>query len=305
MRWLVLLLPVVGLFELALHAYFRQRAPAADEWAAAPGVVDRLRRAGEPIVVAPEWAEPLARAALGDERMPLTEVARADESGYPALIELSVLGARASGLEGFRETARVSRGPFVARRLEPLVLEKPLWRALEHVAPESLAVEWLAAAPSNAPSPCRFDASAPTSARGLGGHMALPKTRFRCGPDETLFVGLTLIDDQDYRPRRCLHAKPPSYGALRLRFSGVNVGAKLVGYTGSSFLLARDADSEVSLRFEIDGQPAGSVLSRDSGGFQRFELSSAAFRGSSRSLSVEVRSAARRDLDFCFVLETR
>ena len=74
-----LLVPAVGLVELGAHAYFSSRPPSPDEWKTGKATLAGLRKHGELVVIAPEWAEPNARFAFGDELMPLRDVARADE----------------------------------------------------------------------------------------------------------------------------------------------------------------------------------------------------------------------------------
>ena len=76
LRLLWLLVPALGLVELGLHVVFAHRAPSVEAWRALAGPALALKHAGEPVVVAPEWAEPLARWALGDRLFPLGELAK-------------------------------------------------------------------------------------------------------------------------------------------------------------------------------------------------------------------------------------
>ncbi len=93
-RALLLALPVVGLAELGLHFWFAKRPPTFEEWAQVRDDIGTFPPSA-PVVVAPRWAEPLARQALGDERMPLAHVARPDTSRFERAVEVSILGQRA------------------------------------------------------------------------------------------------------------------------------------------------------------------------------------------------------------------
>jgi hypothetical protein len=92
LAWLCV--PLAGLVELGGHFYFSRRAPNVDEWVRARPSLGALRRPGDLIVVAPDWAEPNARFAFGDAWFPLADVARPDESAYARAIEVDIVGAR-------------------------------------------------------------------------------------------------------------------------------------------------------------------------------------------------------------------
>lgn len=298
-RRLALLLPLLGLGELFVHLT-RERAPEPAEWRDSAALVERLWRPGSLIVVAPSWAEPLARFALA-ERMPLRDVARADASGYPAAVELSILGEAAPELAGWRETASASRGPFRVRRFVPPRVVSPVFRALEHVNPSSLGVELASGEHTQA---CAFVEGARVTSGGLGGAVTAPSSRFECPDDRRLFVGVTTIDGPDYRPRLCLYARPPLGGALRLRFRDVPLGATLVGYAGSSHLLGRASQGSVSVVVNVAGSSSVHRF-RDREGFRRFELDTTALAGQSAEVSFDVSASTGRDADFCLTWETR
>ena len=83
-RWLWLTLPALGLLELAAHLYFKERAPRQQDWAEVAPRVRELKGQADLVLVAPRWAEPLARQAFGDRVMPLKDVARASVSEVPS-----------------------------------------------------------------------------------------------------------------------------------------------------------------------------------------------------------------------------
>src|SRR3954447_23984074 len=106
-NYLWLASPLLGLGELAASASFSHRFPEIDEWRALAGEVQALKRGDDLVLIAPEWAEPLARSALTDSLMPIVDVARPDEAGYRRVIEVAALG---------NENPLVSRWPVVAER---------------------------------------------------------------------------------------------------------------------------------------------------------------------------------------------
>src|SRR5262245_37726671 len=94
-RYFALFVPVFGLFELGAHVYFSRRAPTTEAWTGVRPFVASAYKPENVVVVAPYWAEPMARLAFGDELMPLRDVARPDVTRYPEALEVSILGQRA------------------------------------------------------------------------------------------------------------------------------------------------------------------------------------------------------------------
>src|SRR5690349_2315474 len=110
--------PLAGLVELGGHFYFSTRAPKVDDWVRVKPALGAIRRPGDLIVVAPDWAEPNARFAFGDAWMPLADVARADESAYARAIEVGIVGAHAPELRGWKLVSEQRQGKFRLRILE-------------------------------------------------------------------------------------------------------------------------------------------------------------------------------------------
>jgi hypothetical protein len=302
--WLAWLsIPVVGILELVAHAWLSVRAPEPDEWSALPELVARLRHPGDLVVVAPEWAEPLARHALGDPVLPISALARADVSGYAFALEVSVLGARAAELARFSPIASLESPPFRLRRLRNDAYSPVLFAFTDHVAPEHLSVT---EPDGDGERECSYTERAGTSSGGLGGHPTYPASRFRCTGGESFFVGVTLLDDQNYRPRRCIFAHPPRHGGpLRLRFPNVPKGTVLTGSAGFPYLLFRDGLGQpVTLAAFSGDRKLGESTHRDEDGFKpfRFELGEVAARSEIR---FEVTSTDSRLRHFCFTAEVR
>jgi hypothetical protein len=301
-RFLWLLVPAFGLFELGAQAWVSNRAPDIDAWRAVAPAVTALKRPGEPLVVSPEWAEPVARHAFGDAVFPLAELARSDLSGHRRALELSLLGARSEEANGFRVVEERRSGPFTLRVLENPKPRTTVYRLLEHVRPGELDVAVVAGGTER---PCAYTSTARVVTGGLHGEVTFPRERFVCGGRESAFVGITVIDDQRYRPRRCLWAQPPQEGVLRLRFAGVPRGRKLAGFAGLSYFLFRDGGRQpIRLSVKLGDDAFGSYLHRDEWGWHGFRLTGAGRDTATTApleLTVQAEHADARD--FCFTLE--
>lgn len=302
LRYLWLTVPGLGLVELCLHAWFAVRFPRIEEWRELRGAVLAEKRAGEPLVVAPEWAEPLAREAFGDRAFPLAELARADDAGEPGVLEVSALGARYEPTRGFRVVSEERHGRFTLRRLQNPAPVHVRYRFLDHVKPAELGVVLVHGGEELA---CPFTDHAFATAGGLHGEVAFPRERFACPDPERTFVGVTVIDDQNYAPRRCIWAAPPPGGVLRLTFAGVPLGSTLRGFGGLSYFLFRDSTApSVTLDVASLGMRVGSYTHRDAWGWHAFTLPTVSLAG--RSAAVELSISApdeATDRHFCFALE--
>jgi len=300
-----LLVPALGLLELGLHVAFARRAPGIEAWRALAGAALALKRPGEPVVVAPEWAEPLARLALGDRIFPLAELARADDRSVPRVLEIAELGARAPGSRAWPVVSETREGPFVLRVLQNPSPLHVTYRFVDHVRPGDLSVTLVRGGVEKS---CEYTDHARAMAGGLHGQVAAPRERFQCPGGESMFVGITVIDDQGYRPRRCIWADPPAQGAFRLRFSAVPLGARLHGFAGRSYFLYRDGvGGKVTLSASSGQTELGSLRLLDAPGRETgwlgFELSTAALTGQTADVELEIRSDGAFQKNFCFAAE--
>jgi hypothetical protein len=301
-RFLWLLLPVAGFAELFAFVHDARSAPRIAEWQAVRAQVAQLKGPTDLVVVAPEWSDPLARAALGDALMPIADVARPDVSGYARAIEIDELGASASELEGWRVSSEQRAGRFRIRVRDNPAPEKILFSFLDHVRPPFLDVADRGRLTERG---CPFTAHAAVSAGGLHGHLAFPHERFNCGAEEQ-FVGVTILDDQEYRPRRCVWAHPHGTNTLRLTFSDVPIGRKIHGYAGLSYFLFRDGNhGPITLSAHVNGEAVGQYLHRDEWGWHGFDFDTSRFAGQTASVELDVHSDDPSERQFCFYADTR
>lgn len=296
-----LLVPALGVGELAAQYWVSTRAPGPVEWRAVAESVAALKRPGEPVVVAPEWAEPLARYAFGDGVFPLAELARADDRTVPRVLEVAEGNARTERYRAWPVVSETAHDGFRLRVLSNPGYHAARYRFVDHVNPRELAV---AVVVNGVERPCEFNDHARVTAGGLHGQVAFPAERFQCGGGDAMFVGVTVIDDQDYEPRRCIWAHPPAAGALRLRFPAVPLGGSLHGFAGLSYFIYRDGvGTPVRLAAASGGQELGAVTHRDETGWSGFDISTAGLAGHTADVEFSVSSADATRRDFCFSAE--
>jgi hypothetical protein len=298
-RWAPFALPLVAIVELCCHFYVTGRGPRMDDYAALAAPVAALRQDGDLVVVAPAWADPLARSALGEGAMPLAAVARPDEEPFRHAVEIGVHGARAPELAGWRELAVREVGAFTLRRLENPTAAPPV---TDFVAAFGPGLADVAVTRGELASPCMWNPRSLVLAGGLGGHPTWPKERFDCGGPPWLFAGVTVIADEGYRPRRCIWAHPPERGELAVRFEGVALGERIVGHGGLDWMAERArAGAPIELTLRVDGELIGSFIHADGDGWARFEWPLGAHaRAAAAEVVFGVSAPEAVNRDFCF-----
>jgi hypothetical protein len=293
---------VIGLVELAAHFYFAKAPPSFDAWSEIRGPVAALQKPGDLVVVAPPWGEPLARRALGDELMPIRDVARPDTSRYASALEVSILGERSEELRGWTEEARESRGKFVIRRLRNPAPAHVVFDFTDHTRPPFADVRG-----TEPPVACPWNERAPVVVGGLGGHPTFPRRRFEC-PGGSLFnVGVTVIADHDFRPRRCIWSHPLARGEIVTRFRGVPLGSVIQGHAGMYWVIERNlAGAPVTLSVRVDGEPVGSFTHIDGDGWKGFVMPLGAHAGkASAEVEFAVTTQNYQNRHYCFEADTR
>ncbi len=291
----------LGLGEWVAHGYFSGRAPRAEQWEALRPAVERRVLPGELLLIAPYWAEPLARAAFGDELMPLGHVARADETAFSTALQVSILGA-SEAPAGWQPQAAEVLGKFVLQRWVNPRVATPRFDFLTELSRESAVVT---AVRRERRVPCRFQRKKVTNG-DLHGHPTFPARRFQCPGGEWHFVGVTVVEDERYRPRRCIWAHPAGGESLRIRFEHVPMGQRLHGHGGLPYFVEREArGTPVQLEVLVDEQVVGRFEHEDGQGWAPFEFATEAWAG--REASVEFRVSSRRAAfrNFCFHADVR
>ncbi len=260
----------------------RSGFPDRKSGARCSGRVAALKQGKDLIVIAPEWAEPLARNAFTDSLMPIADVARPDEAGYPRAIEVSALGNVNPLIATWPVSSERRFGKFVLRTRTNPAYEPPLFVLTDHAVPPDLSV-------SERGPERRFEIVSLRAAPALVGEWALGPSRvppaalcvWRCGgglrghgPSSTIRVTARAV--------ACGPILRP-VGLLTLKFAQVPLGDQLYGYIGFSFFRFRDHGwPPVSVSFAIDGVQLGTHSHLPEFGWQPFRFSTAQFRGSTR-----------------------
>lgn len=297
------LLPALGVSELCAQLYFSQRFPRAEAWQALEPELARTKQASDLVVIAPRWAEPVARQAFGDTLMPLRDVARPDEAGYPRAIEIGARGETAPELAAWPVLSERSSGPFSIRVRKNPAFREPGFVFLDHAAPPELQVFEDRAGDVTT---CSYRKNAPVTAGSLLGHPTFPRERFVCGGAPGDFVGLTVIDDQRYRARRCLWANPAPGGTLTLSFADVPLNREIRGYVGLPYFTYRDEGwPDVTLTVRAGDRELGRHAHRPARGWQPFSFSTHALRGQREVVEFMITGNEPRELQLCFYAEVR
>jgi hypothetical protein len=322
--WLLAgLLPAVGLGELSVSIWQRRQAPAAEEWASLRTTLGDLRREGDVIVVAPGWAEPHARQALGDAFFPLSMVARADDSRPTRALVVVSAGHRIqeAGLDPrFFPVSAVGSAQPTLRALTPhlslAVLENAhphtiVGDLLDHVTPAELRVS---RRQGETNYPCTYTEQVPAIAGGLFAAAALPKRRWLCLDDRRerdpslQGVALSVQEDETFRPRRCL-LTPIGAGVDErtvVETSAVPLGRFLTGHAGVYWTRQRERHgADVLLEVFLDDRSVGHFTFAEGTGFRPFELDLGAVDESAGTLRFELRTADGTARPFCLEAVTR
>lgn len=292
-------MPLVALLELAGHYHFAAAAPPPPRWASLKEPVERLHRPGDLLIVSPYWAEPNARAVFGDGLMPLADVARPDETAYPRIIELSILG-QDTDVPGLRLESEEQHGPFRLRVFSNSRYRKQLVDFADWLGNDATSVSSVR---GKQETPCTWNPSSrvSTGAPALHGHPTFPKARYQCSKNEFHFVGVTVIEDQRYRPHRCIWAHPAERESTVIRFSAVPLGQVIRGFGGLSWFLERESKgTDIKLEVRVDHEPLGVYQHADGDGWTGFEFDTAAFAGTPHQVEFRVSSSRARQREFCF-----
>ncbi|HEY6081352.1 MAG TPA: hypothetical protein VIW29_21200, partial [Polyangiaceae bacterium] len=192
-----------------------------------------------------------------------------------------------------------AQGPFRLRVLGNPGFEATRFDFVSALANEQAVKVWNDVAGELQPCPLVDEVRARTG--GLHGPVARPRRHHAC-PGERA-VAVTLIEDQDYRARRCMLVDAPRGGSIVLEFQGVPSSRKLRGFAGFSYFNGRDGvGQQVELTLAEAGRELGQHRAEAARGWVRFEV---ARPEPSSTVTLRVRRLADEPGDFCFALEAR
>lgn len=306
LRWaLALSIPIVGVLELGLSAWTARRVPRDGDFSSAKPRLVELRREADGVVVAPRWIEPVARMALGDQVLPLRDVARADESTYGKVVEISANGARLPELSGFQvlKTEELGGG-LAARLLANPAQARPTFDFTSAVEQGKADVAW--SFPDRR-EPCPWKTGLSVVAPGLFGHPTMPSDRYPCGRAAWQSVGVTVHDDEHHDPRRCVWSHPPQGGDVSLVFRDVPLGKVVHGHLSLHWTLERDRPgTPIAFVVRVDGAEVGRDVHKDGEGWRAFSIPLGA-KADTRAGEVELRieSANANERQACWEADSR
>ncbi|HEY8429205.1 MAG TPA: hypothetical protein VIL20_12550 [Sandaracinaceae bacterium] len=299
--WLLFL--ALAVVEVVGHVVVRARVVDEPDWEAAAARVRRDFREGDLVVVAPEWADPILRLHLGDV-ISLEAAGRSDLSRYERLWALSIRGhlppeAPAGAPELDEQVGRVR---VLRWTLRP---DRILYDFVEHV--EDARVTMVQGG-REIPCPWRNDGRA--RGGGLGAGPIVPAARHVCDPRRPwLWVGATMQDDLDLRPRWCVWQHPAGPEPIRTTFDDVPLGERVVLYADLYYEHERDREhGPVHVAVRVDGEEIGRMIHADGDGWKRLEASTQRPGGPRRErgrVSIEVSAPDPHLRTICWAATTR
>ncbi len=266
-------------WEIGANLWQHQIAPPKDaDWRTAVTQLKTLRKQGEPVLIAPFWVEPLARAHLKGI-LDLDMATLSDVDRFSRVFELSIRGAQHPWLRQLQPKTTWSHGPvtlslFVKPAVHVLYdFHRQLPRAKVTVAPP---------------------------------FQACPRAgkRFVCGGGP-YWVGHHLAEVA-HRPYRAIYAAPLPQKRLRIDFSKVPLGKTIVGYTGiDDFENRKKAKGRVRLQIFVGDKAVGEINHENAWPWRRFEIDTRAFAKTPARVRFEITSAQPAHRTFCFYAEAR
>ncbi|MEO0322157.1 MAG: hypothetical protein AAF447_04325 [Myxococcota bacterium] len=268
----------LALAEVLGHFVVRARSPARSDWARAAARVRADFKPGDGVVVAPAWADPLLREAAGD-LLPVADAGRSDLAAHERVWEIAARGQRGfftpPGDPAFEEPV----GALMLRRWD--------------LGPSPVLLDLVGALPEAEVSlgerSCRWRRQGRPGG-GLGAGPLAPREAFFCGPSPWLFVGETVTEDLDLRPRRCVWQHPAGVEPVTTAYADVPFGERVVVYAGLYYEHERaKLGLPVDLEVRADGQALGRLRHQDGDGWKRAEMAMPeALRGGRGRLEVRV-----------------
>ena len=116
-----------------------------------------------------------------------------------------------------------------------------------------------------------------------------PAERFQCDRRRPwLYVGATILNDLELRPRRCIWQHPAGERALSAEFAEVPLGDRLVVHGGVDYQVERrERFAPVMLRVFIDDTLEGELVHRDGDGWSSLTIDTTERAGKRASVRFE------------------
>jgi len=265
---------------VALVAPFR--APTDADWAAAAAAVRAGFRAGDLIVAAPAWADPILRVQLGD-LIPPEIAARMDDDRFARVWEVSQRGAEAPAA-----ASGITRGDERFGRLRVRLVERPA-----EIVTYDFVAHWADAHVSR------------RDARGTVVACTPAGDRIVCPAPGNNSLHRQLVE-VDQKLREALLTEPVAGMAVVIEFPAVPLGRALVIATGlHDTWMRKAARGTVEARLTVGEQTIALPVTSDDSGWTRTRIDTALRAGQTAPVTLEITSAAPNDRFFAFAAEAR
>jgi hypothetical protein len=279
----VALLVALALLEAGVAVTAPLRTPRAGDWQRAAAFVRAEKRAGDLVLFAPAWVDPLGRLHLGDV-ITVAEEARMDAARYGRLVEVAVRGGRASETRapGVRRVRQERFGGVTVTLYEQPRAEV-VYDFLERWR-EARVTRWRGERQETECAP--------------------QGDKIQCPGISHNYVALRTLEP-DYSARRCLYVQPVDRAQVRVAFTAT-LGRTLAVRTGlHDYHQRKIGDGRVLLRVLVDGREAGQSWQGSNDGWKPLDLDTTAGDGQAHEVTFEVSSPKPYARHFCFAAEAR
>jgi hypothetical protein len=299
--WLVFL--ALAVVEVVGHFVVRSRVVTREDWEVAAARVRAEHRAGDLVVVAPSWADPLLREHLGD-LLTLEDAGRSDLAQYQRLWVLSIRGHRPTEAPPEPPSFDEQHGRVRVLRWD-LTPDAVLYDFTEHVREARVTM-----VEGESESPCPWREEHRPRGGGLGAGPMTPAARHQCDPRRPwLWVGTTVQDDLELQPRYCIWQHPAGPEPIRATFTDVPLGERIVLYGDIYYEHERHRENgPLSVAVRVDGEEIGRMVHADGDGWKRM-VASTQRPGQPRrergTVTIEVSAPNPHLRSFCWAATTR
>ncbi len=297
--WLLCLVPLVGVVELAVHVTQTTSVVPDDDWTAARDLVKAKVEPDDLVTFAPFWADPLGRRSFGDAIATMKREGRSDERRFRRAFEVAIRGAHDPGLARWKTLEVQKAGAVTVTLLENPDYTRVIDDLLDLATPDRLTVTRVDAAGEQ---PCPFQRGGTSGGSTVVPQgLLVPGDKFACAGGH---VGISVLHALDHHPHVCFYATPIQGSTLRLRFSNVSFGTALFGHSGLQWVVERTPAAEkVAMTFSAFDHVLGQHFHKVGVGWASFELPTPELEGKKGDLVAEIASSAQKQ--FCFEATTR
>lgn len=294
LRWSIALLCCLPVLDLVGGVVVRSRVPTEADWERAGSYVRGEFEPGDLVVAAPEWTDSLVYEQIGD-LVSLGAAGRSDDEAFSRVWAFSTRGhlPRQYAEHAAAVFERFGRVTVFRWDLGPSPVRYMFVDHLREAKVERLV--------GGAARPCPWRRM-PWGRSGLHWGSMFPDERFQCDPGAAhLFVGETVNEDLDIRPRHCIWQHPAGAEPIRTTFENVPLGERLVFYGGIYYQHERVMNGGVvDVTLRVDGDVLGTFQHRDGDGWARESFSLVELGRERGTVSVEVTSPAPHLRSFCW-----